>query len=169
MYKLNTPSMFFYTDSSPPTCIPVMKTSFVHKLHHPSPAYHRRGGVVPRGGATESLMVRPAKPVCVVVVLPRPSVAVGGLRSNARGGKGSGEGAGDALMVGLRGDEAIHDPGGGREGGGGDGFGVQARHAVIASISDVLRACQAAVVGFRGIERMSARYSTSCSCDGEYP
>ena len=38
----------------------------------------------------------------------------GGLRSNARGGKGSGEGAGDAAVVALRGDEAIHDPGGGR-------------------------------------------------------
>ena len=40
-----------------------------------------------------------------------PSVAAavrGGLR-DARGGVGSGEGAGDALMVGLRGDEAIHD------------------------------------------------------------
>ena len=40
-----------------------------------------------------------------------PSVAdavCGGLR-DARGGVGSGEGAGDALMVGLRGDEAIHN------------------------------------------------------------
>ena len=78
----------------------------------------------------------------------------GGLRSNnARGGKGSGEGAGDALMVALRGDEAIHDPGGCREGGGGDGFGVQTCHAVIASVSDDLRACQAAVFCFRDIGR----------------
>ncbi len=97
------------------------------------------------------------------------AAAVRGGQRDARGGKGSGEGTCDAAVVGLRGDEAIHDPLGGREGGGRDGFGVQARHAVIASISDVLRACQAAVVGFRGIERMSARYSTSCSCDGEYP
>ena len=97
------------------------------------------------------------------------AAAVRGSQRDTCNGVSSGEGTGDALMVGLRGDEAIHDPGGGREGGGGDGFGVQARHAVIASIGDALRACQAAVVGFRGIERMSARYSTSCSCDGEYP
>ena len=62
-------------------------------------------------------------------------------------------------MVGLRGDEAIHDPGGGRKGGGGDGFGVQARHAVIASIGDALRACQAAVFWFRDIGRTTARLS----------
>ena len=82
-----------------------------------------------------------------------PSVAAavrGGLR-DARGGVGSGEGAGDALMVGLRGDEAIHDPSGCREGGGGDGFGVQSGHGVIVSIGDNLRACQAVVFGFRDV------------------
>ena len=76
----------------------------------------------------------------------------GGLR-DARGGVGSGEGACDALMVGLRGDEAIHDPSGCREGGGGDGFAVQSGHAVIVSISDDLRACQAVVFCFRDIGR----------------
>ena len=76
----------------------------------------------------------------------------GGLR-DARGGVGSGEGAGDALMVALRGDEAIHDPSGCREGGGGDGFAVQSGHAVIVSISDDLRACQAVVFCFRDIGR----------------
>ena len=84
-----------------------------------------------------------------------PSVASavrGGLR-DARGGVGSGEGACDAAVVGLRGDEVIHDPGGGREGGGGDGFAVQSGHGVIVSIGDNLRACQAALFGFLEIGR----------------
>ena len=53
--------------------------------------------------------------------------------------------------VGVRGDEAIRDPSGCREGGGGDGFAVQSAHGVIVSISDNLRACQAAVFCFLGI------------------
>ena len=56
---------------------------------------------------------------------------------------------GAAAVVALPGDEAIHDPGGGREGGG--GFAVQSGHGVIVSISDDLPACQAAVFCFRDI------------------
>ena len=55
----------------------------------------------------------------------------------------------------LLGDKAIHD----REGGA--GFAVQSGHGVIVSISDVLRACQAADFGFRGIAREPARLSPS--------
>ena len=103
------------------------------------------------GGVTGGVGAADAAPGEVGVRGRGVAAAVrGGLR-DARGGVGSGEGAGDALMVGLRGDEAIHDPGGGREGGGGDGFGVQTCHAVIASVSDDLRACQAAVFCFHDI------------------
>ena len=106
-----------------------------------------------------------------------PSVAAavrGGLR-DARGGVGSGEGAANAAVIGLRGDEAIHDPGGGREGGGGDGFAVQAGHGVIVSIGDALRACQAVVFGFRDIGRepavlpFSARTPEDASPKGKCP
>ena len=81
------------------------------------------------------------------------AAAVRGGPGDARGGVGSGEGAANAAVIALRGDEAIHDPSGGREGGGGDGFAVQSGHGVIVSIGDVLRACQAAVFGFRDIGR----------------
>ena len=54
----------------------------------------------------------------------------------------------------LLGDKAIHDPGGAREGGA--GFAVQSGHGVIVSISDVLRACQAAAFCFRDIGREPA-------------
>ena len=67
----------------------------------------------------------------------------------AGGGVGSGERLGDALMVALRGDEAVHDPSGCREGGG--GFAVQSGHGVIVSISDDLRACQATAFCFHDI------------------
>ena len=40
-------------------------------------------------------------------------------------------------------------------------FAVQSGHGVIVSISDGLRACQAAVFGFRGIAREPARLSPS--------
>ena len=53
----------------------------------------------------------------------------------------------------MRGDEAIHAPGGAREGGA--GFAVQSGHGVIVSISDGLRACQAAAFCFRDIGRES--------------
>ena len=61
---------------------------------------------------------------------------------------------GAAAVVALPGDEAIHDPGGGRVGGG--GFAVQSGHSVIVSIDDALRACQAAVFCFRDIGREPA-------------
>ena len=61
---------------------------------------------------------------------------------------------GAATVVALPGDEAIHAPGGGREGGG--GFAVQSGHGVIVSISDALPACQAAVFCFRNIGREPA-------------
>ena len=82
-----------------------------------------------------------------VVVLTAPRNKLGDLAVVC---VSSGDFVGDAAVVSLRGcgDEAIQDPGGGREGGGGDGFGVQARHAVIASIGDALRACQATAAGF---------------------
>lgn len=67
-------------------------------------------------------------------------------------------------MVGLRGDEAIRDPSGGREGGGGDGFAVQSGHVVIVSISDALRACQAAVFGFHDIGERARRAPLLCPC-----
>ena len=60
------------------------------------------------------------------------------------------------------GDEAIHDPGGAREGGA--GFAVQSGHGVIVSISDVLRACQAAVFGFRDIVREPAGLAQEVQC-----
>ena len=105
---------------------------------------------------------------------PLAAAVRGGLR-DARGGVGSGEGAANAAVIALRGDEAIHDPGGCREGGGGDGFAVQSGHAVIVSISDVLRACQAAVFGFRDIGRepavlpFSARAPEDAPPEGESP
>ena len=87
---------------------------------------------------------------------PNVAAAVRGGPGDARGGVGSGEGAANAAVIALRGDEAIHDPGGGREGGGGDGFAVQSGHGVIVSIGDVLRACQAAAFCFRDIGREPA-------------
>ena len=84
---------------------------------------------------------------------PSVAAAVRGDLRDARGGVGSGEGAANAAVIALRGDEAIHDPGGCREGGGGDGFAVQSGHGVIVSIGDNLRACQAVVFGFRDIGR----------------
>ena len=106
---------------------------------------------------------------------PSVAAAVRGDLRDARGGVGSGEGAANAAVIALRGDEAIHDPGGCREGGGGDGFAVQSGHAVIVSISDVLRACQAAVFGFRDIGRepavlpFSARAPEDAPPEGESP
>ena len=61
---------------------------------------------------------------------------------------------GAAAVVAQPGDEAIHNPGCGREVGG--GFAVQSGHGVIVSISDDLRACQAAVFCFHGIGREPA-------------
>ena len=79
---------------------------------------------------------------------PIPLTAVGGFVSAALDDEG------DATVVALPGDEAIHDPGCGREGGG--GFAVQSGHSVIVSIDDALRACQAAVFCFRDIGREPA-------------
>ena len=56
---------------------------------------------------------------------------VRGRLRDTRGGVGPGEEACDALMISLRCGEAIHDPSGSREGGGGDGSGMQASHTVI--------------------------------------
>ena len=104
--------------------------------------------VIDRGGAVAGgVGAADAAPGEVGVRGRGVAAAVRGSQRDTCNGVRSGEGTGDALMVGLRGDEAIHDPGGGRKGGGGDGFVVQARHAVIASISDALRACQAPFVG----------------------
>lgn len=62
----------------------------------------------------------------------------------------------------MRGDEAIHAPGGAREGGA--GFAVQSGHGVIVSISDGLRACQAAAFCFRDIGRESAGLAREVQC-----
>ena len=46
---------------------------------------------------------------------------------------------------------------------------MQARHAVIASIGDALRACQAAGVGFRGIGREPAVLPSSARAPEDAP
>ena len=74
---------------------------------------------------------------------------------------------GDATVVALPGDEAIRDPGGGREGGG--GFAVQSGHGVIVSISDNLRACQAAVFCFHCIGREPAVHPSSARASEDAP
>lgn len=66
---------------------------------------------------------------------------------------------GAAAVVAQPGDEAIHNPGCGREVGG--GFAVQSGHGVIVSISDDLPACQAAVFCFHGIGREPAVHPSS--------
>ena len=74
---------------------------------------------------------------------------------------------GAAAVVALPGDEAIHDPGGGRVGGG--GFAVQSGHSVIVSIDDALRACQAAVFCFRDIGREPAERPCSARASEDAP
>ena len=113
--------------------------------------------VIDRGGAVAGgVGAADAAPGEVAVRGRGVAAAVRGGPGDARGGVGSGEGAANAAVIALRGDEAIHDPGGCREGGGGDGFGAQSGHGVIVSIGDALRACQAAVFGFRDIGREPA-------------
>lgn len=135
----------------------------------PSPAVDcvkRALGPIPDGGThRRPLGGSPLLGICCAFVPSpsAPSVALGGL---AVGGVGSGEGFGNALMIGLRGAEALRDPSDGREDGAGDAFAVQAGHGVIVSISDELRACQDAVFCFHVIGRKPAdlRYFARAPC-----
>ena len=101
--------------------------------------------VIDRGGAVAGgVGAADAAPGEVAVRGRGVAAAVRGGPGDARGGVGSGEGAANAAVIALRGDEAIHDP---------------RRFACLSS----------RCLWFSRHREGARRAPLLCSCDGEYP